>query len=348
NSLKEDILLFDITGVEKIRINDLFFIEVDLSISDVEKLTNKILIDPAIEEYSINKLLDREGKTTTIVYKPGVFDEEGETLKEVANNLDYKITRTKTGKRYIFKGNLSEKELEKIQNRLLMNDLIQKPIDPLKVEFPHPSPYKFKKNIVPITSATDEELIDISKKGLLALTLEEMKIIKEYFTNEGREPTDLELETIAQTWSEHCCHKTFKSPIKSDKKAAIKKKSLFGYIKDATEEINKSNVLLSFSDNAGAIEFDKEYAVTYKAETHNHPSALEPYGGAETGVGGVIRDTMGCGLGAKPFASTDIFCFGDPESRRNTLAAGVLHPRRIIRGVIAGVRDYGNKMGIPT
>ncbi len=348
NSLKEDILLFDISSIEKVWINDLFFIEGKLSISDIEKLTNEVLIDPAIEEYSINKLLKREGKTTTIVYKPGVFDEEGETLKEVAKNLNYHVTETKTGKRYIFKGKLSGKELEKIQNRLLMNDLIQMAVDPLEIEFPHPSPYKFKKNIVPITGATDKELIDISKKGLLALTLEEMKIIKEYFKCEGREPTDLELETIAQTWSEHCCHKTFKSSIKSDKKDIIKKKTLFGYIKGATEEINKSNVLLSFSDNAGAIEFDSEYAVTYKAETHNHPSALEPYGGAETGVGGVIRDTMGCGLGAKPIASTDIFCFGDPESRRKTLAPGVLHPRRIIRGVIAGVRDYGNKMGIPT
>jgi phosphoribosylformylglycinamidine synthase II len=348
NSLKEDILLFDISGVEKVWINELFFIEGDLSIDDVEKLTNEVLVDHAIEEYSINKLLDREGKTTTIVYKPGVFDEEGETLKEVANNLNYKVTKTKTGKRYIFKGEISKDELLKIQDRLLMNDLIQVAVDPLKVEFPHPSIYKFKKNIVPIREATDKELIDISKKGLLALTLEEMKIIKGYFTKEGREPTDLELETIAQTWSEHCCHKTFKSPIKSDKKDTLKKKSLFGYIKGATEEINKKNVLLSFSDNAGAIEFDKEYAVTYKAETHNHPSALEPYGGAETGVGGVIRDTMGCGLGAKPIASTDIFCFGDPETKTKNLPAGVLHPRRIVRGVIAGVRDYGNKMGIPT
>jgi len=348
NSLKEDILLFDISSIEKVWINDLFFIEGKLSISDIEKLTNEVLIDPAIEEYSINKLLKREGKTTTIIYKPGVFDEEGETLKEVAKNLNYHVTETKTGKRYIFKGKISEKELEKIQNRLLMNALIQVPIDPLKVEFPHPSVYKFKKNIIPIMNAADKELIDISKKGLLALTLEEMKIIKKYFAEEGREPTDLELETIAQTWSEHCCHKTFKSPIKSDQKDIIKKNNLFGYIKGATEEINKSNVLLSFSDNAGAIEFDSEYAVTYKAETHNHPSALEPYGGSETGVGGVIRDTMGCGLGAKPIASTDIFCFGDPETKTKNLLDGVLHPRRIVRGVIAGVRDYGNKMGIPT
>jgi len=348
NSLKDDINLSGISSVEKLWINEIFYIEGELGTSEIKELTDKVLVDPALEEYSINKLLDRKGKNLTIVYKPGVFDEEGETLKEVAQNLNYKVTRTKTGKRYIFKGRISEKELETIKNQLLMNDLIQIAIDPLKVEFPHPSPYKFKKNIVPITGATDKELIDTSKKRLLALTLEEMKIIKEYFKNEGREPTDLELETIAQTWSEHCCHKTFKSPIKSDKKDTIKKKSLFGYIKGATEEINKKNVLLSFSDNAGAVEFDKEYAVTYKAETHNHPSALEPYGGAETGVGGVIRDTMGCGLGAKPFASTDIFCFGDHESKRKNLPSGVLHPRRIVHGVIAGVRDYGNKMGIPT
>jgi len=348
NSLKEDILLFGISSIEQIWINELFFIEGSLSILDIEKLTKEVLVDPALEEYSINKLLDREGKTTTIVYKPGVFDEEGETLKEVAKSLNYKVTETKTGKRYIFKGEISDKELSIIQNRLLMNDLIQMAVDPLEVTFPHPSQYKFKKNIVPIRKATDEELIDISKKGLLALSLKEMEIIKKYFIDEGREPTDLELETIAQTWSEHCCHKTFKSPIKSSEPENGKGNSLFGYIRGATEEINKSNVLLSFSDNAGAIEFDKEYAVTYKAETHNHPSALEPYGGAETGVGGVIRDTMGCGLGAKPIASTDIFCFGDPESKRKNLAPGVLHPRRIVRGVIAGVRDYGNKMGIPT
>jgi len=348
NSLKEDIFLLGIFSIERIWINEIFYLEGTLSISAIEKLTKEVLVDPSLEEYSINKLLRRKGKSTTIVYKPGVFDGEGETLKEVANSLNYKVSKTKTGKRYIFKGKISEKDLETIRNRILMNDLIQMTVDPMKVEFPHPSVYKFKKNIISIRKATDKELIDISKKGLLALTLEEMKSIKQYFINEGREPTDLELETIAQTWSEHCCHKTFKSPIKCVEPGTIKKGSLFKYIKGATEEINKSNVLLSFSDNAGAIEFNNEYAVTYKAETHNHPSALEPYGGAETGVGGVIRDTMGCGLGAKPIASTDIFCFGDPKTKRKKLPPGVLHPQRIVRGVIAGVRDYGNKMGIPT
>jgi phosphoribosylformylglycinamidine synthase II len=348
NSLKEDILLLGISSVEKIWINEIFYIEGELHKPEIKELTNKILVDNALEEYSINKLLDRKGKDITIVYKPGVFDEEGETLKEVAQSLNYKVTKTKTGRRYIFEGEISEKELETIKERLLMNDLIEMSVNPLKVTFPETSPYKFKKNIIPIRKATDQELKSISKKGLLALNLEEMKKIKEYFIGEGREPTDLELETIAQTWSEHCCHKTFKSPIKITGKGILKKNSLFKYIKDATKEINKKNVLLSFSDNAGAIEFDSDYAVTYKAETHNHPSALEPYGGAETGVGGVIRDTMGCGLGAKPFASTDVFCFGDPATKRTKLPPGVLHPGRIIRGVIAGVRDYGNKMGIPT
>jgi phosphoribosylformylglycinamidine synthase II len=347
-SLKESILLLGISSIEKIWINEIFYLEGNITLDDIEKLANEVLVDHAIEEYSINKLLNREGKSTTIVYKPGVFDEEGETLKEVANNLGYQVTKTKTGKRYIFEGKIRADELEIIRDRLLMNDLIQMAVDPVKVEFPHPYPYKFKKNIIPIRKATDDELINISKEGLLALTLNEMKVIQKYFVSKKREPTDLELETIAQTWSEHCCHKTFKSPIKCSKKGTVKKKSLFGYIKGATKEINKDNVLLSFSDNAGAIEFDKEYAVTYKAETHNHPSALEPYGGAETGVGGVIRDTMGCGLGAKPIASTDVFCFGNPETKKENLAPEVLHPQRIVRGVVEGVRDYGNKMGIPT
>lgn len=346
-SLKEDILLLGISSIEKIWINEIFYLEGNLTLTEIEKLTNELLINPAIEIYSINKLLEREGKSTTVVYKPGVFDEEGATLKEVANNLNYEVTKTKTGKRYLFEGKLSERELKIIRSRLLMNNLIQMTVNPLKVEFLNPSAYKFKKQTIPIRKATDEELIRISKERLLALTLEEMKAIKEYFIKENREPTDLELETIAQTWSEHCYHKTFKSPIKSGGKT-FKKNSLFEYIKGATEELNKNNVLLSFSDNAGAIEFNREYAVTYKAETHNHPSALEPYGGAETGVGGVIRDTMGCGLGAKPIASTDVFCFGSPQTKKENLPSGVLLPQRIIRGVVEGVRDYGNKMGIPT
>jgi phosphoribosylformylglycinamidine synthase II len=344
--LLEDIEILEITGVEDVYINEIFWIEGAISLDSTNELINKVLIDPVLEEYTVNEPLKRDGTSIIITYKAGVFDAEAETFKEVAESLGYSIQKAKTGKRYIFKGGIKRNELSLIRDRILMNDLIQ--MEVVKMDFQEPASYKFKKNIIPIRFVGDEELLRISKEGLLALNLEEMKVIKDYFIKEGREPTDLELETIAQTWSEHCCHKTFKSPIKVVGEDSYDKKTLFDYIKDATKEIDAKNVLLSFTDNAGAIEFDREYAVTYKVETHNHPSALEPYGGAGTGIGGVIRDTMGCGLGAKPFASTDIFCFGDLDTETKELPPGVLHPRRIVRGVVAGVRDYGNRIGIPT
>lgn len=344
--LREDIQLLGISGVERVHINEIFWIQGTLNKGSIERLIKEVIVDPIIEEYSIDKPLSREGTSITITYKPGVFDAEASTLKEVAHTLGYKIDRVKTGKRYILKGNLSREDIYLIRDRLLMNEMIQ--MEVVKMDFPSPDPYKFKKNIIPIREIDDKELLKISKEGLLALNLSEMKEIQSYFIREGRESTDLELEMIAQTWSEHCFHKTFKSPIRVEPEDYYNKKTLFDSIKGATEDIDADWVLLSFSDNAGAIEFDEDYAVTYKVETHNHPSALEPYGGAGTGVGGVIRDTLGVGLGAKPFASTDIFCFGDINTELSTLPEGVLHPKRIMRGVVAGVRDYGNRMGIPT
>ena len=103
-----------------------------------------------------------------------------------------------------------------------------------------------------------------------------------------------------------------------------------------------------FEDNAGIIRFDEQHNVVFKVETHNHPSALEPYGGANTGIGGVIRDPLGTGLGARPVCNTDVFCFAPPDTPADTLPPGVLHPRRVMKGVVSGVRDYGNRMGIPT
>ena len=116
----------------------------------------------------------------------------------------------------------------------------------------------------------------------------------------------------------------------------------------ATHELNRDWCLSVFVDNAGIIAFDDKYGVAFKVETHNHPSAIEPYGGAATGVGGCIRDIMGCGLGAKPIASTDVFCLALPDFDPDRVPAGVLHPRRVLKGVVSGVRDYGNRMGIPT
>ena len=117
-------------------------------------------------------------------------------------------------------------------------------------------------------------------------------------------------------------------------------------MKSATDEINAPWVISAFVDNAGIIDFDDEFEVSFKVETHNHPSAIEPFGGANTGVGGVIRDVLG--VSAKPIANTDILCFGPQNLDPDQLPEGVLHPRRIQSGVVAGVQDYGNKIGIPT
>ena len=166
---------------------------------------------------------------------------------------------------------------------------------------------------IPIRNVDEAELIRISREGLLSLNHPEMKAIQSYFARQGREPTDVEIETIAQTWSEHCIHKTFKSRIEYAENGGTVEiiDGLFNsFIRRATEEINKDWCVSVFVDNAGIIEFDDDYNITFKVETHNHPSAIEPYGGAGTGIGGVIRDSLGTGLGAKPILNTDVFCFG--------------------------------------
>lgn len=204
---------------------------------------------------------------------------------------------------------------------------------------------------IDILNADDAELMRISREGTLSLNLNEMHAIQCHFDGLGRNPTDVEIETIAQTWSEHCVHKTFKSIIDYAEagKAPERIDGLFPtFIQRATEEIAKPWCVSVFSDNAGIIEFDDTYNLVFKVETHNHPSAIEPYGGAGTGIGGVIRDSLGTGLGAKPILNTDVFCFGLPDTPYAELPKGTLHPKRVFNGVVAGVRDYGNRMGIPT
>ncbi len=206
-------------------------------------------------------------------------------------------------------------------------------------------------NEIDILNADDAELMRISREGTLSLNLNEMKTIQTHFGALGRNPTDVEIETIAQTWSEHCVHKTFKSIILYSEEGEEPEQidGLFPtYIQRATEEIAKPWCVSVFSDNAGIIEFDDTFNLVFKVETHNHPSAIEPYGGAGTGIGGVIRDSLGTGLGAKPILNTDVFCFGMPDTPYAQLPKGTLHPKRVFKGVVAGVRDYGNRMGIPT
>ena len=182
---------------------------------------------------------------------------------------------------------------------------------------------------VKMRDASDDELKKISDEMGLALNLEEMKRIKEYFSNLGRDPTDVEIHAIAQAWSEHCSYKSSKP---------ILRKYIFG--------IESPHTIVVMQDDAGVVEFDENHAYVFKIESHNHPSAVEPYGGAATGVGGIIRDVLN--MGAKPIALVDPLFFAPPDYPYKKLRQGIKHPRYLLKGVVSGIRDYGNRVGIPT
>ena len=195
-----------------------------------------------------------------------------------------------------------------------------------------------------LQNASPKQLANLSNELGIALNLEEMERVKRYFIKRHRNPTDVELQTIGQTWSEHCCHKTFQGKILIDGKEID---SLFKtYISRVVEHVKPKWCFSVFEDNAGIVNFDDEYGVAIKVETHNHPSAVEPFGGAATGTGGVIRDVLG--VWADPIACTDVLGFGPLDFDYRKLPFGVKHPKYLYMGVIAGIGSYGNNMGIPT
>ncbi len=262
------------------------------------------------------------------------------------------VHRAATGQQFLltFDAAVDESALaNKLAKQLLANPVIQHwTLGDITPSFPQETESSGAIEIIPIRNLTDAELLAVSKERRAALDLAEMQAIQNYFNQEQRDATDVEFETIAQTWSEHCFHKTFKAKVDVESiDGNYQIDSLIKtYLKSATDKINVPWVISAFVDNAGIIDFDDEFEISFKAETHNHPSAIEPFGGANTGVGGVIRDILG--VSAKPIANTDVLCFGPQDLNPDTLPEGVLHPRRIQSGVVAGVQDYGNKIGIPT
>jgi phosphoribosylformylglycinamidine synthase subunit PurSL len=304
-----------------------------------------------------------QSQANTIVdvfFHAGVTDTLAESVQTGASMLGIPgIEQVSTSRRYYLDGLLSAGEVRHITESLLYNPVIQQyKLHPVETRFMASAPGADAINRVstsiPITSMSDAQLLDLSKKGLLALNLDEMRAIQRHFHEDGREPTDVELETLAQTWSEHCSHKTFKATIEYREVDAsgntLEQETINGllksYIMRATQQVARPWVVSAFSDNAGIVRFTETQDIAFKVETHNHPSAIEPFGGANTGVGGVIRDVLG--VSAQPIACTDILCFGPPDTPSAELPAGLLTPRRIAGGVVNGVRDYGNKMGIPT
>jgi len=311
-----------------------------------------------------------------VLPKPGVMDPVAQSARGAIADFGFTADAVRTLKKYWISASegsrgtvpfsqgenwdsspLSDEQFRVLCSKILANDAIEQVVlgplafDRLEVG----SPYEFKLVTVPLREMDDAALETLSRKGQLFLSLVEMQTIQRHFRELDRDPTDVELETLAQTWSEHCSHKTlagrihYRGPEGERQFDNMLKETIFAATEEIRAGLGDDDWCVSvFADNAGVIRFDDEYNVVFKVETHNHPSALEPYGGANTGIGGVIRDPMGTGMGAFPVCNTDVFCFAPPDTPYESLPAGVLHPRLVMQGVVAGVRDYGNRMGIPT
>ena len=361
--------------------------ERNIGLPQITKVLGDVLCDPLQEELWLSEPQDRKGwtdKWTSLGYRfwaekqfaPGVTDNLAHTVAEALKLLDFPSDcKVASGTGYLFKSTdvLSDTgAVDEACKYKLFHPIIEKwsvhDLSSCKSEqffgFPDVA-LPNAPSVVPVSlELSDEELLQLSRERLLALNLDEMLAVRDYFRKaavvEERkklelsdQPTDVELEVIAQTWSEHCKHKIFNATIKySDKHRGKHEhiKSLYKtYIQGPTKELAKKRLdLLSvFKDNSGVVRWDDNNAVCFKVETHNSPSALEPYGGALTGILGVNRDILGTGLGAKPIFNTDVFCFAYPEPNLPQRPK-LLPAETILSGVRKGVEDGGNKSGIPT
>jgi phosphoribosylformylglycinamidine synthase len=356
NGVLDDIRELGITSIEAVQSAKVFLIEGEFEADFAQRVAKELLADPVCEQYYLGRSSAPAGlaRATLIEVhlKSGVTDPVAESVMAAISDMGGGPTHVRTARKYVLLGEVKPAHIDTIAKRVLANDCIEDVIIGNEAEppSPHLSPYQFDLVHWPIRDLDDAGLEALSKSKDLFLNLVEMKTIQEYFRRIGREPTDIELETLAQTWSEHCVHKTLRSAVDMtiDGQSLHFDNLLKETVFKATSDLNKDWCISVFADNAGVVEFDEQSAVCFKVETHNHPSALDPYGGAATGIGGVIRDPMGTGMGARPIANTDVFCFGEPDKGLSEIPKGVLHPRRIMKGVVAGVRDYGNRMGIPT
>jgi len=355
------------------RFANVYLIEGPLGDEAVARVAGALLSSPVLDRWNEGAASTRggggEGRTIEVHPLPGVMDPPALTVASAIHDILGLDVRAATGLRCDLEG-VTREQADLIARRLLANPVIHAihaaPFHPEAL--PEGTPVEQRVKTISLVELDDAALERLSREAHLFLSLEEMRAIQGEFRRIGREPTDIELETLAQTWSEHCVHKTMKARIRyqsegedridwserpghtrTDDGAIIIDNLLRSTVAAATRELIDEGIdwtLSVFVDNAGVIAFDEERAVCVKVETHNHPSAIEPYGGAATGIGGCIRDIIGTGLAAKPIASTDVFCVAPPDLAE--VPAGCLHPKRILKQMIAGVRDYGNRMGIPT
>jgi len=379
--IKREIEHFLHLSVDQVRTIDVYTVDAALSGAELAQVAAGPFSDPVIQNFSIDKPAAAGFDFLVEVgFRPGVTDNVGRTAAEAIGYLLGRPLATGEGVytsvQYLISGALTRGDAEKIATGLLCNTLIQRYqvldaagfqaqggmaafVPKVQVEA------KVEVNTVDL-EVSDEELMRISRDGVLALTLDEMKIIQAHYRDPGvraarqkvglgAAPSDVELEALAQTWSEHCKHKIFSADVSYEDGQGNREeiKSLFkSYIQKTTADVRaalgeRDYCLSVFKDNAGVIRFNDDWSLVFKVETHNSPSALDPYGGALTGIVGVNRDPFGTGMGSKLIFNTDVFCFADPFYEKE-LPKRLLHPRRIYEGVIEGVEHGGNKSGVPT
>jgi phosphoribosylformylglycinamidine synthase len=357
--LEHEAKLLGLNGVGEIRRSRYYLLSGDkLSAADAATLGGRLLSDPVIEVHAAHPPAAGNRRVLEVQRRTGVMDPVEASIVKGAADLGFTLDLVRVGTRVEITG-ASDAQLETLAWKCLANKAVEEvaidPRDAVRLRAPGGND-RHQRTEVPLRHLDNAALEKLSKDGQLSLTLEEMQTIQGHFKTLGREPTDAELESLAQTWSEHCVHKTLKGLVKytgpkgenGPIETVVIDNLLKSTIARATRELKRDWCLSVFVDNSGVIEFDDDYGVCIKVETHNRPSAIEPYGGANTGLGGVVRDIIGTGIGARPVFSTDVFCFGDPSTPADQLPPGTIHPRRLMRAVVAGVRDYGNRMGIPT
>jgi phosphoribosylformylglycinamidine synthase II len=374
----------------KVEHTAVYLIQGELTAGELDRVANELLADCVTQSSEIHSSTRASrpsvapGIAVVEVHPlPGVTDPAAESVQAAILALTGRSVEVRTGDRYDLHG-VDKVVAKTVGERLLANPVIHAiHTDPyFPSSFPKGAPYTLAIRDVPLTKLSDAELEKLSREGHLFLSLDEMRALQAEYRRIGREPREIELETLAQTWSEHCVHKTLKSTVRyrelandpafegqwslaadaatrpnhevsADGTVTVRNllkstvaASTFELIAGSGGEKGIDWCLSVFVDNSGVVAFDDTDAVCFKCETHNRPSAIEPYGGAATGIGGCIRDIIGTGLGAKPIAATDVFCVAYPDVAE--VPQGCLDPKRILTQVVAGVRDYGNRMGIPT
>jgi phosphoribosylformylglycinamidine synthase len=284
-----------------------------------------------------------------ITYLPGVTDTAADAVLHAAGQLGIELSSASTARRIEFGSAVDADLADEVVRRVVANSVIERwghgVLDPPHLD---DAPGHVDAELIAVRGLDDDGLLALNAARSLYLDLEELRAIRDEFERLGRDITDVEIETLAQTWSEHCAHKTFRAAIDTTggPGGPVEVAPLLAQLRACTDSIDAPFVRSAFVGNAGVVEFTEGTTIALKAETHNHPSAVEPFGGANTGVGGVIRDVLG--IAHRPIAVTDVLCFGPTDLPLAELPDGALHPRRIREGVIDGVADYGNKIGLPT